>query len=738
MNGLKYLPTVSVLVLTSSVSVPAYAQQTTEASNPASRSTSSSNPADAAGASATASNGSSGKSRLEEIVVTAQRRSEKLQNVPIAVTALGIKDIQQKGLSGTLELAAAVPNLTIMKSGPSILNPFIRGVGEIAGGPNDEPSVATYVDGVYIASPSAAATMEFNNIDRVEVLKGPQGTLFGRNATGGVIQIITRDPSHTPGFDGSVEYGNYRDVRTNAYLTTGITSWAATDLAVYYENQMDGYGENFTTHTPTFTHRDFAVRSKTFLTPTATTQIRISADYSKTNADSQFQLAQGVIGIDGVTTYPGRYNGSSDLDFVNRVKQIGGSVRIDQDLGAFRIASISAYRHNDIFFTFDQDLTPLPAVPVYLSEFQHNFSQELQLLSPSQSKINWLLGAFYYNSKAGEDPVRLAGAASAPLPYEDINADQHTISKSLYGQGTVEVLTGLKLTAGLRYTDEKQAVDGDFSSVSGILAGPFHQESKFKKFTWRAAMDYSFAQNIHGYISYNRGIKSGGFNLFTPQAVGYKPERLDAYEVGLKSELFDRHVRLNVAAFYYDYANVQVSNVVAGAVMTTNAAKARMYGLDADLTVSVNDRISFSGGLGLLNARYRDFPNALTYGAQPGLQETIPNARGNHTPLAAPVTGSFTANYKVPLAGTSLMFTGTVIYNDGSYKDVANRLKYPSYTLLNGSIGWTRDDQHLGIHVWIKNATNALYYIDRYETIFGDIQQAAPPRTYGVTLSTKF
>jgi iron complex outermembrane recepter protein len=708
MTRLAYLPIVSMLALAAS----AFAQE-------------SGSPASAEGG-------------LQEITVTAQRRSEPLQNVPIAVTALDMKDIQDKGLNGPLDLAGIVPNLTIMKSGPSILNPFIRGVGEIAGGPNDEPSVATYVDGVYIASPSAAATLSFNNIERIEVLKGPQGTLFGRNATGGVIQIVTRDPSHTPEFDGSIEYANYDEKKINAYLTAGLNPWIATDFAAFYDDQSRGYGHDFTTGSPTFIHKDYALRSKTLMTPNDATEIRLTADYSRTWASSPFQLAQGVVGIDGVTTYPGRYNTDNDVDMINRVNQYGASIRLDEDLGAVRLASISSYRHNDVFFTFDQDMTPVPLVPVYLTEFQENVSQELQLLSSPQSPVDWLVGAFYYNSKAGEDPVTIKGLAAAPLPFENIIATQHTVSESIYGQASVELLPRLKGTLGLRGTNETQSVDGEFASVGGILAGPFHQSSKFDKLTWRLALDYQFSQDVHGYVSDNRGVKSGGYNLFTPQGPGYRPETLDAYEVGLKTEMFDRHVRLNVAAFYYDYRDIQVSTTVAGAVTTQNAAKAQMYGMDADLQVVATDRLTFSGGLGLLNARYQDFPNAVTYGAQPGPIVVVANARGNATPLAVPVTASLTASYKIPVSTGNVLLSATEIYNDSSFKDTANRLRYPSYALLNGSIAWAPADEHLGVRVWIKNATNATYYVDRYETSFGDIQQQAPPRTYGVTVSTKF
>ena len=218
------------------------------------------------------------ETRLQEIVVTAQRRSESMQQVPIAVSAVTGAQLAQRGIGDSLSLAQSVPNLDISQNG-TVLTLYMRGVGSNASDPNDESSVAFYVDGVYMASPMANM-FDFNNIDRVEVLKGPQGTLFGRNATGGVVQIITRDPKSTPGGEASVTYGDYNTVGATAYLTDGIAPNLAADVAAVFHDNIDGYGSDINLHDRIMRREDFAVRSKWLWTPTEKTTVRLAADYS--------------------------------------------------------------------------------------------------------------------------------------------------------------------------------------------------------------------------------------------------------------------------------------------------------------------------------------------------------------------------------------------------------------------------------------------------------------------------
>jgi len=333
-------------------------------------------------------------SSLQEIVVTAQRRSESLQQVPIAVSAVTAAQLEARGVVDSLSLASTVPNLDITQNGTT-LTLYMRGVGSNASDPNDESSVAFYVDGVYLASP-LVDVFEFNNIDRVEVLKGPQGTLFGRNATGGVIQVITKDPKQAFSGQASVTYGNYDTVGATAYVTGGVAPNLAMDLAAVYHQNFDGYGENIFLHVPIMRREDIGLRSKLLWTPTPDTTVGVTLDYSLVRSDgTPYQLAPGVIGADGVTGYPGAYKTNTNQEDAANLDSYGVSARVEHDFHFARLVSISAVRNVFGMYDLDEDATPAPVVNSFIHQVARNYSQELQLLSPSSDRrLQWVLGGY--------------------------------------------------------------------------------------------------------------------------------------------------------------------------------------------------------------------------------------------------------------------------------------------------------------------------------------------------------
>ena len=686
---------------------------------------------------------------LKDIIVTAQRTSQSLQKVPISVTAVTAGDLNARQVTTSLNLEAAVPNLTLSENGVSV-TPFLRGVGSNQSNPNDEASVATYVDGVYI--PSVTGNLfKFNNVERIEVLKGPQGTLFGRNATGGVIQIVTRDPSHDPLVDASIGYGTYNTLEAEAYASTGLGKNLAIDVAFSFNRNGDGYGRDINRNADIFLTNQLGVRSKILWTPGSTTEIRLTADYSRlrsTGAD--YQLAPGVIGADGVTSYPGIRKTDTDFANMGNNEVYGGSLRVDQDLGFARFASISGYRHVVGDFHLDQDATPTPIVQATINQFAESFSQEVQLLSKKDSAVDWLVGGYFFDAKYAYTPLQIAGAAAAPLPYVDLFGSQKTKSYSAYGQVTYPIFTDTKLTAGLRYTYETQDTDG-YTESGGVIFphAPMPlcptattncpQSQNFKKLTWRAALDHNFSSDILGYVSYNRGIKSGGFNMINAGTPGYRPEVLDAYETGLKMQLFDHKVRFNVAAFIYNYKDIQVFNITGGgAVLTTNAAAARVHGVDADLTIKATRYFTISAGLGWLDGKYTDFPNATFTPSSPLLgPQTVVNATGNQMIYAPKLSGNLALDYRIPTSVGEFALNGSMSFRDKVFVSAANRLFIPGYAVVNGTLGWTLPDKRFGVQVWARNLLNKNYYLNRTEQALGDIQFLAPPRTVGVTLSVR-
>jgi len=712
-----------VTLAVSMIANPAFAQQS---------------PGEPAGAGSSASANSDDQSgAVQEIVVTAQRRSQRIQDVPISINAVTADVLSRRGISDVTSLQTSVSGLEVPMLS-TVAQPYIRGIGSNAGDANNEASVAMYVDGIYIASANAT-TFDFNNIQRIEVLKGPQGTLFGRNATGGVIQIVTRDPSHTPSVEARVGYGNYNSVTADVYGTAGLSETVAIDVAAQYKNQSKGFGRNLTLGIDTHTSKSFVARTKLLFTPTTETRLIIAADYGYLRSTmSDWNLPPGVLGVDGQTHYPGRHLTEGDVVPRTETRQLGASARLEQDVSFARLISLTSYRKTYGFYDADADATPLSIVFAQLVPRQHNWTQELQMASLPGSKTDWLVGAFYFDGTGAYKPVRLGGAGiSTQIPFLDIFGSQRTKSWSVYGQATREILPRVKLTGGLRYTREKQSLEGRTETIFGVVPAPRVSQSLSRP-TWRIAVEYKLAEDIGSYISYNRGLKSGGYALASLGSPGYKPEIVDAYELGIKSYLFARRLRLNVAAFRYDYKDIQVTTFVGNTTRTLNAAKARIKGFEIDVQAVPVDDLTISGGLTYLNGKYRDFPNPLVYSVSifdPPI--VLANAAGNRTIRSPKLSGNVGMDYDIQTSSGSIRLSTNGYYNDGFFWDAGNITRQKSYFLLSGSIGWRSEDERFGITLWGKNLTDTNYLVQGNPSALGFVQVEAAPRTYGVTLTTK-
>lgn len=692
------------------------------------------------------------RGQLEEIVVTAQRKTERLQDVPISVNAISGEAMAARGVTDTFDLQTVVPGLSITRVA-SVSTPYLRGVGSDGANPNQEASVATYVDGVYYAAPFGNL-FSFNNIDRIEVLKGPQGTLFGRNATGGVIQIVTRTPSHDPKIEMYAGYGNYDTYEAGGYATTGLGDKVAVDLAVQFRDQRDGWGRNTFLDKDTLKGKEFGLRSKLLFTPTERTTITLTADYAYSrNSFNTYNRAPGVPDLDGVVRNPGRYESNAETLNDTKTRQRGIALRFEQDLDFATLVSISAYRRSNGYNNFDYDTSPVGIVsPVPLFQEVKGFSQEVQLIARQGSAFDWTLGAYYFDSKPSYNPGRLCGVGIVPSGCLDIYATQHTKSLSPYAQATLKLGEATNLTAGIRYTHETQALTGGSQTMDltpgsdgldAVPTGPYTAapriKQKFNKPTWRIAVDHDVARDVKVYASYNRGIKSGGYNLQAPGVPGYDPEILDAYEIGFKSELLDRRVRLNVAAFYYDFKNIQVAVIQGATSATVNAAKARMQGIDADFVFVVTPGLTINANGAYVDGEFRDFPNPAVYPRtifDPAV--VLANAKGLPTTRTPKFTGSIGFDYKIESAAGAFTLSSNLYHNSGFSWEAANRYRQKSYELLNASINWTSSDERYSIRVWGQNLTDTKYLSQGVSAAVGDLRAYAAPRTYGVTLTTRF
>ncbi|ABQ71658.1 TonB-dependent receptor (plasmid) [Rhizorhabdus wittichii RW1] len=686
--------------------------------------------------------------QVEEIIVTAQRRGENLQNVPIAITALSASRLQATGVLTAQDLSTVTPSLQ-MPAQAGYLLPRLRGIGTSVIGPGIENTVALYVDGVYQAS-SPASIFSLTGIERIEVLKGPQGTLFGRNATGGLIQIVTREPE--PGFsgNGAISYGNYDTVSADAYIAGGSDT-VRVSLAGRYAHQGDGFGYNFARGEDANTVRDdLALRGKMVFLPADGTKVTFSADYARTRGSyPEARMFPGAPARNDPNPPSGPFDTNNNTQSIKSLDAGGASLRVDQDVGAIGLTSISAYRRSTFHSVVDLDRTPANLVFIDNTQQDRQFSQELQLHSTRGSTIDWLVGGYYFWSKSGFEPSILTNyPPTAPAPRTvTVDGNQSTESLAAFGQLTVPLTDQLRATAGLRYTTEKRSIDT--GSIVALISGPTlataaqDDSRRYNKLTWRAALDYQPTPDVLLYLSYNRGFKSGGFNVTTPGAAPYEPEVLDAFEFGAKLDLFDRRLRINSAVFYYDYSNIQVAYFIGasgGTLGIRNGSSATVYGADVDLSLILAPGLTLQGGASLIHDRFGDFPNAVINTPLPGGGNAsgVFQAKGNRLPFTSDFSGNIGLDYARELSSGKLTANVTLYYNDGYYPEADNIRRVDGYAKLNASLGWRFGESGVGVRIWGRNLTNKAI-----PTFIGSVAAGTgityePPRTYGASLTVDF
>lgn len=700
---------------------------------------------------------------IGDIVVTAQRKEQKLQNVPVAVTALSGDSLETRGISDLSDLNTAAPNLNVSRSvkGQVI---FLRGVGNVTTSPGQEQNVAVYVDGVYYPS-TAGAVFSFDDIQRIEVLRGPQGTLYGRNTTGGLVHIVTADPSDT--FEGKLRFGyaNYNTVEAGAQLSGPLSDTVRASIGGKWTKQYDGWGTNVTTGEDTFKSEEVSVHGKLVFEPSTATKFTLGGIFARSRSQigiirtqlpctpnydgSCVPIQVGQTSLQNVA-YPGFFNSQSGLldpHDINRMWTVSG--KFEQDVNFAQLSATVAYQNIWNDERIDTD-TVKPLIAQSLSnEKSHSFSSELLLSSPAGSAIEWVGGIYYFHALAKNDPfnIQVAGGAVEYTNYSAMKTD----SLSGFGQVTVPLGERTKLTAGARYTVDWRSMDASQTSGVGgaLIGGPTHQEATFKRPTFKVSIDHKLNDDALIYALVATGFKSGLWNTTSPipNNPAVQPETLTDYEAGLKLDLFNRRVRLNLAGFYYDYKNLQqLAYIGQGAVQTIllNAANARIYGAEADFEGRLTDRLTFRASGGYTDSKYKSFPGAplTVVNLTTGLPSNVAggfNAAGLPLSRVAKFTGNVGFDYEMPAFGGSLVTSASLYHNSGFNWEIDGRLHQQPYELVNASLNWTDASDQFSVRLWTNNLTNTKYYV----TINNgnnrpDAPSPAAPRTYGVTTSFKF
>ena len=686
------------------------------------------------------------------IVVTARRREESLIDVPIAVSAISGAQLDRSGAIDITDVANSVPNVTLETSRGtnSTLTAFIRGVGQQDPVAGFEAGVGLYLDDVYLNRPQAAV-LDIYDVERIEVLRGPQGTLYGRNTIGGAVKYVTRKLPNKAALSGHATYGTFN--QADGVLTASVPVGDGTlrlggSIA---RLTRDGFGTNLTTGQQNYNKNIWAGRLTAEVHATDAF-IRLSGDYTKDKSN-----ARG-----GHRLIPGLFTGAPVL--ANVYDSQGALVSPTQDVEAYGVSlyaevkpadwltvrSITAYRRDDSATPIDFDA--LPAVDVDVPAFYNNkqLSQEVQFLI-AKGPFNGLIGAYYLNAKSRTVfDVRLPNTVTA-LTFGNVDTD----TGAIFGDFTYDISPVFSVSAGGRYTWDKRTSQiqrnvylGSSPFFGGTTAPivrqtDFRGSADFKQFTPRASISFKPARDQNIYASWSKGFKGGGFD---PRGVGtaapdfngngvngaggdqadiytflsFRPEKVTSYEVGYKGAFFDRALTFALAAFHADYTDVQIPGSVGQTVngvqtfvgITTNAGKARINGIEFEGNAvkrgafGDGDSLGFAWSLGYIDAKYTRFIDAR------GIDVAGARAFQNTPDFSA----SGTLSYNVPVGGGTLNASTSVSYRSSSqqFEIRTPGLDQPAFALWDANLVYTAPGDRWSIGVHGRNLTNKKYIVSGY------------------------
>lgn len=755
-NSVRFAMLIGVASTAISISVPATAQEAVGASDapiqsqPAPDDASTDQPA----------------GQIGDIVVTAQKRSERLQDVPLAVSVISGEALVASGKPGLEGAVTLVPSLNFQKSGTTLNQSlFLRGVGTTTFSIAGEPSVSTVLDGVVFAR-SGEAFGDLVDIERLEVLRGPQGTLFGKNASAGVVNIISVQPSRE--FGGYVDGGyftNGSEARIRGAINIPLSDKLLTRFTGFY-GRYDGNIRNETTGDRVNGYEHYGVRAQVKWMPSESTTVALIGDYHRNDDNCCAEvIGTGPLNAAGnpitspvfavLPTPKGDRTRAVNQDLITRTKEegYGVSVQVDTELGTQTVTSITAYRDYSNTEIRDGDFLPRAYSGAGFNQLHdagpqtgNTFSQELRITSPSDQFLAYVVGLYYSRADSERTysrsdivcngattpavltPCGSPGAPPTTTPFGVANFGSVFKNIAAFGQATANFTDRFRFIGGLRWTADQLNV---FHSRTTTLAGPGIQPSfpvtptgtgtPATEFTGKttntnvsgkASLQFDVTRNVTAYGGYTRGYKGPAFNVFfNLTATGTNviaPETSDSYEIGLKNTLFSGRLVLNLAAFYAKYDNFQANNpdLVAGVVVTrfTNAGEVSTRGVEADVVIEPVNDLTFSGGVAYTDAKVDRFFQA------PGAPVTAVIPSGTSLPFAPKWKGSLAADYRWRTGGAVDVFLGA----QGNYQssqlalfspnEVQRRLgTIDAYGLVNLTAGIGDADDRFRLTFQVRN-----------------------------------
>ncbi len=718
---------------------------------------------------------------LEEIVVTAEKRNASVQDVPISIAAVTGQFLDDLAIDDLMGLYVQTPGLSFSRAGGEA-QIYIRGIGTDAFGVTVDPSVAIHLDGVYLGRPNMGLA-QFLDVERVEILKGPQGTLYGRNATGGAINIISRMP--TDEFSGYISggYGSFDRAELQAAVSGPLSENWRGRVAIRalgdegFTNDIDSRGENEIDD-----NEMVAVRAIAQYEGASGIEFTVIADYTDYHSGNRSARPLDDLSFAVV-------NGARPQDFGQTSNNLptffdwntgGITATLELPIGdAMTLSSITAYRDYESDFFFNTDGTEIEVTRSYFQYESDQFSQEIRLSSNGSGPLNWIVGAYYLTEDKqgalglGRNTHPSFGTVSFIIPNED-----ETDAYALFGEVSYDFSDQLSATFGIRYSDETKddftsvgAIFGDFTGLrsTGTVVQFFTRDDSlsFDDVSPRVVLEYRPNEDMLVYGSVTEGFKSGGWNAFDGSPA-FRPEEVTSFEVGFKSDLMDGQLRLNGSAFYYDYTDLQVSTFQNGLTVTTNAADATVKGLEIELSAYPTDNLLISASMGYLDATFDTFFSAngrCPADATPaelagdcngvGAGETrVADLSGNTLQNAPEWKFNINGTYTVDLAGGGeINIFGQISHQTEIFHTQFNDplIGQDDTTLVDARVSYAPGDAPWDVAIFAKNLTDEEYFqntvrftslsegnpADRFN-IGAGLGYPAPGRQVGVEATYRF
>jgi iron complex outermembrane receptor protein len=687
-----------------------------------------------------------GDNAVTDIVVMARKRAESIQTVPVSITAVGVAQIERNNIVRLSDVASFSPNVTLSSPtiSPTNIAPFIRGIGSRSNDPSQDVPIAISIDGVYL-SQIAGALVDVFDVQQIEILRGPQGTLQGRNSPGGAINMTTRRPTQELSARGEISYGSYNELHVRGAVSGAIVPDKLAVRLSLFHNNGGGYLKSLTTGQKFGGQKASGGRIGVLFTPTEAVSLYLTGDYVHDQSPmpalrpvplNQAFPRQGIPLVCSrfgyCSPYPQYRNGATFVPDGNS-KNGGFASNLDIDLGTAKLTSVTGYRSVSEHTYADIDALPAPILSLDdRSLFAKTFSQEFRISSDNDSRLEYVAGAYYLRSRFRvAEPVTFNGTTSTG------RRRQVAKSYALFGQATYHITDKLSASAGLRQTWDHKTLD---SRPAGIVV-PRHFKNKWDNLSFEGGLEYKVDRNSLVYFRFAEAYRSGGINagiaaISTIDA--YNPETVKSYEIGEKTEFFDRRLVLNISAFQSDYKSLQETVTITPSFRPVrNAASARIRGVELESVARFIPNLTVSTAVGYLDPKYKKFLADLGTGV-------VTDNSFLTFPYTAKWTASVRSDYVIPLSGDK----GDVTLGlDVNYRSQANYSSVTQtqvglqkkYALLNGAITYASANGKYKLSVYGKNLTDK-YYINTADTGNGLYAWniVGAPRTFGIRLSAEY